>query len=181
MEEYTFNTSGCNAIEIDMINLDEDSFIANGMSMTLEECMFPLYTDHDGKIDSFFGGGSGENFPSEDFTYEIISNSDNSKTLVVTNPDGNIAFYNNQLLSVTDILELNKNSFLIVFQNDDLIIQSSSKIVQTISIYDMNGKSVLTTNVSNNRVPTKGIERGIYIVKIIDDSGKIFTKKVRKN
>ncbi|MFV0304517.1 MAG: T9SS type A sorting domain-containing protein, partial [Moheibacter sp.] len=180
-EEYTFNTSGCNAIEIDMINLDEDSFIANGMSMTLEECMFPLYTDHDGKIDSFFGGGSGENFPSEDFTYEIISNSDNSKTLVVTNPDGNIAFYNNQLLSVTDILELNKNSFLIVFQNDDLIIQSSSKIVQTISIYDMNGKSVLTTNVSNNRVPTKGIERGIYIVKIIDDSGKIFTKKVRKN
>lgn len=76
-----------------------------------------------GRIYSFFGGRLGENFPSEDFTYEIISNSDNSKTLVITNPDGNIAFYNNQLLSVTDILELNKNLFLIVFQNDDLIIQ----------------------------------------------------------
>lgn len=45
----------------------------------------------------------------------------------------------------------------------------------------MNGKSVLTTNINNNRVPTKGIEKRVYIVKIIDDSGKIFTKKVRKN
>lgn len=178
---YLFFTDGCNEISVDMTDLDEDSFTVNQLSITLMDCMFPLYDAHDGRVLLFFGGeGWGTNLPWEGFHYEIITNSDDSKTLIITNPDGDIALYGNQYLSTTDISNLNENPFQAAFQHDDLIIHNASAIAQTVSIYDLSGKLILTSHVQNNIVQTTGIPKGIYIVQIKDENGLVYTKKLRK-
>lgn len=143
--------------------------------------MFPLYDAHDGRVLLFFGGeGWGTNLPWEGFHYEIITNSDDSKTLIITNPDGDIALYGNQYLSTTDISNLNENPFQVAFQNDDLVIQSTSAVAKSVHIYDLNGKFIYSSDVQNNKVQTTGISKGIYVVTIQDENGIVYTKKLRK-
>jgi|GEM_PF-1189401 len=179
--ETYFYTNGCNEISGDIQNLDENSFDVLGVGTTLMDCMFPLYNAHDGRIYSFFGGGLGENFPWEGFQYEINSNSDGSKTMQIMNPDGNIAFYNNQILSTSEISGLNENNFQLAFYMDELFIKNPQSIAKSISIYNLTGKLVLTSKVSPlQKINTPGLPNGIYIVKILDRNGTVYTKKIRK-
>lgn len=176
--EYFYTTS-CNQYDIIMQNLNDASFTVTDIGTTLEECMYPLYAAHDMRLYSFFGGGLGEHFPWEGFLYEIILNPDNSKALKITNPDGDIALYNNEILS-TDDLEFDQNPFLMTFQNDHLIIQSNSSNVQSISIYDLSGKQLLNAKVLNGKLNTKGLPKGIYLIQLTDEKGNLFHKKLRK-
>lgn len=175
----TFFTEGCHYFEIYMQNFNDNSFSVTGITSTLEDCMYPLYAAHDNRMFNFFGGGPDENFPWEGFIYEIILNPDNSQALKITNPDGDIALYNNQILSIDD-LEFNQNPFLIIFQNDDLIIQSNSAKAQSVAIFDLNGKLVLKSNVLNDKLNTTGLTKGIYLIQLTDEKGNIFSKKIRK-
>lgn len=175
----SFYTEGCNYFDIIMQNLNDTTFTVTDMGITLEECMYPQYAAHDGRLYNFLGGSMGENFPWEGFMYEIITNSDGSKSLEITNPDGDIAIYNNQILSVQDLNE-NNNSFQVAFQNDNLIIQSNDTKAQSISIYDLSGKQLLNAKILNGKLNTNGLSSGIYLIQITDEKGNLFNKKVRK-
>ncbi|HLV23941.1 MAG TPA: T9SS type A sorting domain-containing protein [Moheibacter sp.] len=180
IEAGLFLTQGCNMMDITLEDLDDSSFTVLGVGSTLEECMYPLYEAHDGRYFRFFGGGPDEEFPWEGFQYEIISNSDVSKSLVITNPNGDKAYYNNSLLSTSEISDP-KGNFQIAFQNDDLIIKSPESMAKSVSIFDWNGKLILMSETRNEKVNVHKLPKGIYVVNIRDEKGNVYSKKVRRN
>ena len=175
-DENALSTNGCNGFQIDLNELDENSFSTLGVSVTLNECMFPSYEQIDGKYYTFYGGFPNEEFPFGQFQYEIITNSDGSKTLIVTNPDQDKAYYSNLILSNQE--ELIQQEIQIVIQGEKLKIHGIE--AAKISVYNLNGKLIINEKVNDNQIQTNNLPKGVYVVKISDKLGKTFTKKVHK-
>ena len=175
-----FDTSGCNSISISIQDLDDSSFTVLGVGFTLIDCMYPLYDAHDGRYYHFFGAGQDEDFPLEGFLYEIINNSDHTKTLIITNPEGDKVYYNNSRLSTSEVT--NSIDFQVAFQNENLIIKNRGSRAESVSIFDLNGKMLLSNSVSSEGiVSTAQLPKGIYIIRLTDEKGNVFSKKLRKN
>lgn len=177
INQVGMSTNACNGFFIDMIELDDIGFTVMGVSVTLMDCEFPLYDAHDGRYYSFFGGGADEDFPWAGFQYEIIENPDDSKVLKITNPDGDIAYYLNEKMSVKDHFNLDK--FQVVISQKNLIIKGIE--VAQYAIYGLDGKMILSLKSKNNQIPVNHLSKGIYILKVWDQNQKIFTKKVNIN
>lgn len=182
-DETYFQTDGCNTFWVEMEELDDDSFQVLGITATLNDCENPIdyeFVDYDNYYYSIFSYGLGGPIEGE-FQYEITSNVDGSKALEITNPDGNKAYYNNTKLSNQEVSDLEKGNFQLAFQKDELIIQSPKLKAKSVSIYDLAGKLILNSEVSSfQKINTSGLPKGIYIIKIADEKGKIYSKKIRK-
>ena len=179
----TLITYVCNelsgGIEFDDIN-NAFSNTSDGWSVTMIDCT-PLenqiFENH------YFYEFWSNNFTEipDPFHYEINSNGE-ALSLVVTNSEGSKAYYNNAEMSVSDVTELNKGEFQVVFQNENLIIKNRGSRAESVSIYDLNGKMLLSNSVSSKGiVSTSQLPKGIYIIRLTDEKGNIFSKKLRKN
>ncbi|NLN33509.1 MAG: T9SS type A sorting domain-containing protein, partial [Flavobacteriaceae bacterium] len=52
---------------------------------------------------------------------------------------------------------------------------------ESVSIYDLNGKMLLSNSVSSEGiVSTAQLPKGIYIIRLTDENGNVFSKKLRK-
>lgn len=174
-DSYIFKTTVCQ--EVRTGGLITDSHIFFDTSAYDSNCDIQENTDFQFLyFDDFLHAGLLNTF---EYPYEIEEESGYLRLII--NPDANItAYFNNQILSAEDI-NSNGTQIQLVFQNDDfIIIQNSSVKARSVSFYDLSGKLVLTSKIQNNRIQTSGIPKGIYLIKIIDNSGKTFTKKIRK-
>lgn len=91
-----------------------------------------------------------------------------------------ILHYNYSETLSTDDFDIDTNSISSFFKNDDLFTNVDNDILPVkVQLYDMLGREILNSNY-NERIKTRNLSTGIYIVKYsIQDSG-IVTKKVIK-
>lgn len=90
-----------------------------------------------------------------------------------------IEFNNNMTLSVdaldTNIFSLSPNPA------KDKVVVTTNSVIQTVSIFDITGKLVLTNNsLINNEVIVSDLNTGIYIINITFDNGTQLSKKIIK-
>lgn len=105
----------------------------------------------------------------------IINNND-----IIVNGSGSIVKYilNNAFLST---LEKGKNDFEISFENpvNQYLIFTTKEKINTIEIYSADGKMVKT--IKENHQNVSELPKGMYIVKILFENGKLISKKLIKN
>jgi hypothetical protein len=173
--------SGCNWLDGPIIINQEENYFESsegGFGQSLAECQYSYNNQFEYDYFGFF-----QNFINgvlDPFYYEINSNGE-ALSLVVTNSEGSKAYYNNAEMSVSDVTELNKGEFQVVFQNENLIIKNRGSRAESVSIYDLNGKMLLSNSVSSEGiVSTAQLPKGIYIIRLTDENGNVFSKKLRK-
>lgn len=174
--ENYFYTNGCNTISADINDLNDSSFTLFDANITQMECEHQEFDDFDGRYFSLFWDYEGEDL----FQYEIIDNI-GVLSLIITNPSGNKAYYENQHLSIQEFNMVDDN-FLIVIQDNLLYVKiiNSTFNPKTISIYDLNGRLILRSEINNEKVFVGQIPNSIYIVQIEDINGNFYSKKVMK-
>lgn len=116
----------------------------------------------------------------EPIDYEITTNNDVS-SLIITNINGDQAFYNN-----TPPLSVNENIFqeISLYPNpvQDQLFFKTSISLQTATVYSLNGKLVSKYNISNlNTINTANLTHGLYFVIVEDKEENKITKKFVKN
>ncbi len=171
-ETTYFRTGVCANIEANVASITGNQIYFDNLVCCEEDsCTDPENAGFEDEYAGFF-------MYEESIFYNITENTDGSLSLFLSNSIFSEVHYTNQVLSASDI-NSNENPFQLAFQNDNLIIGNST--TKSISIYDLSGKLVLSSDVSQNKVQTSGIPKGIYIVKVTDANGKISTKKIRKD
>lgn len=168
-------SSACNTLYGGPITWDDSNntfACIYGYSATLIDCD---YTFENLYFDFFY-----VNFDLP-FTYQVINNTDNTKTLIITNTDGDQAIYGDYQLSVNSY----KKQLVSFYPNPtkDILHLKHGAIQQelNISVIDVNGKIVLnTSNTSLNQIDISNLKKGIYFIKVGTLDGKIQIEKIIK-
>lgn len=174
-DEYAFTSTVCVSFG-GFIEFNADTFLFLEFGGTLEECGEQENYNYENLYKDFYAQHS-----TDLFSYLIETNND-SKTLTITNSDGNQAVYGNQQLFTQEILQDN----IIIFPNpvkDKLYIKNSRNGYFVIKISDAHGQLLSQQKVYLGEVEIdfSTYVKGVYLV-IIESENKILkTKKIIKN
>ena len=177
-DKYTFTSTVCGSFG-GIIEFNEDTFLFLEFGGTLEECGEQENYDYENLYSEYFYSQNS----TELFSYTIETNGDGSKTLIITNSDGNQAIYGNQHLSTYETAQ----NGTIIFPNpvkDKLYIKNSQNEHVIIKIADVNGKQLLQQNVNSNEIEIINLShyvRGTYFVTIETKNKIIRTEKIIKD
>ncbi len=111
------------------------------------------------------------------------------------NPDGSLSLYmgtqifqemnfRNVSLSVQDVNDIEQPEYLLNFHDNELVVQNQNQAsaAASVEIYDLSGKIVFEKNQLNSlRIPVGNLPKSIYIIRIKDSKGNIFSRKLRKD
>jgi hypothetical protein len=113
------------------------------------------------------------------FTYSFSYNND-LIYLHITNSEGSVATFYDNFLSSEQFLEDN----ISIYPNplkDILTIKSSDVILQSISIFNLQGKILFNCDdLGNNQLDLSSLPQGMYILKIKTDQGVSVKKLVKE-
>jgi len=135
---------------------------------------FPEYT----KLYFGFLEDSVGNIP-KTFTYEIVTNPDNSKTLILTDENGDIGLFGTTMLTTSSFIE---NNFSI-FPNPaskTLFITSENLQIEQLSVFNPSGQKVMELNEITTEIDVSSLQNGIYFLKITSEEGTTIKKFVKK-
>jgi hypothetical protein len=96
---------------------------------------------------------------------------------------GNFSIDNVAISGNINTLSLNDNNIsgLKMYPNplkgNTLFLSSTANATMSVQIFDILGKEILKSNVTNNAVNVSGLNAGVYIVKIVEE-GKTATRKL---
>jgi hypothetical protein len=111
--------------------------------------------------------------------YSLTDNQDGTFYLLITNDNGDIAYYGSEpFLSTSPISKIDFS----VFPNpvtDILSVASSGFAVEKITVYGLNGKRFFTEEGTNN-VSLATLPSGLYIVEVSANGERNFQKIVKK-
>ena len=124
------------------------------------------------------------NFPSTGVWYEFFT----GNNLNVTNPTATITLEAGEYRLYTQTENLSTDEFLTqqvqLFPNPTSESFQLSIDINEIQIYDLQGKIVLTQNgalTKGQQFDISSLSKGMYIVKVSNNSGQLFTTKLIKN
>jgi len=175
-EGYDFHTSVCNDFIGDLDYSGVDSFNFVFYYQTLIECDLYDSAVFEMSYFSFFSSTA-----DEDFTYEISTIGDDY-FLVITNNDGDQAFYGNQpTMSSETFMKWNFSLFPIPAQKH-LNIHLNNLQNASASIYSVNGKLIdhQLLDFFNTILDINSLNEGLYFLVVQDESGNKQTKKFIK-
>lgn len=172
-------TSICNSLTMEYVELTENSFYLTGFTATLMECPDqPGVDDFEAKYASLFWFQENTTFQ-----YEITTDPEWSHIhqLIITNPEGNKAYYGNDALNTA---ENNLTSFN-VYPNpfhEKLGIENPHLKFDEIKIIDANGKLVLSKKINSQKIELdlSSFSNGIYFIQFISDHRILKTEKIIK-
>lgn len=170
-------TGICSGANAEITAFDNMAFNIGGIFFIELECNEQESNNYEGLyFFDFYLADTGDNL----FAYEIVDGQDSPRTLVVTNENGDRAFYGNTILSVDDF---DANIFK-MFPNpvtSSLQLESSATIKE-VRFYNVSGKLVLEEN-ANGLNPTIILEQllsGVYFVEVASDDGLVEVQKLIK-
>lgn len=179
----TFASLVCNHLGGYSLSWDNNnnSFIFFELHQTLGTCQNSYNANFENLYFQFYFMTNEVGFENQPFTYQIITNSDNSKTLTITNTLGQQAIYGNYTLSKKtydkEIVNFHPNPV-----KDVLYLKYDKQDVFNISIVDIHGKTVLKyANFSLKGIDMSSLEQGIYFAKIATNNGSIQIEKIIKH
>lgn len=168
-------TYGCNSFDIGLSNLNDEQFDVEFVGTTLMDCMYPNYSMYDDLYFEFYRNSQFD-IPIEGFNYTIIENSDETKALIVTNPSGDVAYYLNAKLAIHETGF--KNDFQLAITQGDLIIKGITP--SKVEVYNTQGKLIIEKHNVFHSININHLNKGIYIVKLKESNGKVYTRKFIK-
>ncbi|UPT69866.1 MAG: T9SS type A sorting domain-containing protein [Flavobacterium sp. JAD_PAG50586_2] len=79
--------------------------------------------------------------------------------------------------------EIENNLQVIISPNpaQNILNILTQETIKEVSVYDLLGKKVTVNQISTNAIDVSNLAQGIYIIKVIGDNDKTFTKKFIKN
>ena len=110
--------------------------------------------------------------------YEIIFNSNGSKTLILTDDDNDQAVYNSELLAIEQLSKVNFK----IYPNpvsSTIFIASETLQIERLTIYSMSGQVVLAEKNNTNSVVVSGLSEGLYFLEIFSEEGKSVQKFIK--
>jgi len=124
-----------------------------------------------------FWGSLGDNNPTP---YEIIE-AGQIRTLTITASNGDYAMYKNEVpLSITEF----SNSEILIYptlvKTSFYISSGSTNEIQKITIHNIFGQTILTSNYPQSEIDVSNLPTGIYFVSLQDYSDRITTHKIIK-
>ena len=174
---YTFSTTVCAELILGFELLDDNSFWGTANMYINELCTQDenYYFEYN-YFDFFWNSGF---FEAALYEYQIIPENEELKLIISTDDPGTKAYYSNQILSTSEVT--NSIDFQVAFQNENLIIKNRGSRAESVSIFDLNGKMLLSNSVSSEGiVSTAQLPKGIYIIRLTDEKGNVLSKKLRK-
>ena len=137
----------------------------------------PIYPDYTEMYYDFLANLLTNSDP-KTFVYEIIFNSDGSKTLVLTDADNDLAVYNSELLAIEQHSKVNFK----IYPNpvsSTIFIASETLQIERLTIYSMSGQVVLAEKNNTNSVVVSGLSEGLYFLEIFSEEGKSVQKFIK--
>lgn len=180
-EPNSFLSIVCNLLSGYSLSWNNNSFIFTELNQTLGSCQNGYNANLEALYFQFYFMTSTGGFENQPYTYQILNNSNDTKTLIITNILGEEAVYGDYQLSVASY-EKQIVSFYPNPTKDILHIKHETAQNQlNISILDVNGKIVLNTSKpSLNQIDISSLEKGIYFAKIETFDGKLQVEKIIK-
>ena len=176
---YHFETSVCNYFVGEVIYQPVNIFLITHSGMSLIGCDPVEHYMFEGIQFGFFMD-SNNNHLEDPFLYEIITTGD-EKTLIITNVRGDIAYYGDTYLSITNF-ETHKVALYPNPVSDKLFIESQESINQ-ITVYNIQGKQLRNSYFNNGKrveLDVSILQNGVYFIEIKTPNGNSIVKKVNK-
>ncbi|NCP61380.1 MAG: T9SS type A sorting domain-containing protein [Flavobacteriales bacterium] len=159
-----FETAVCDVLSSDINFIGSNEFTMFNAGTTFDDCQNSMNTDFEIiYLDDFY-----INHINDLFSYDIIDETNGSKTLTVTNISGNQAIYNTMLLSNPEF----KVDTFSVFPNPaskEIFIHSRVDLkIDAIQVVDVNGKLIFSDNqlkTSKTSIKIENLKTGLYIRK----------------
>lgn len=93
--------------------------------------------------------------------------------------DDKVVIIKDRNLGIADLEDKNNISVYPNPTTDYLYVKNGINI-KTVQISDINGKIINNIKPLNNKIDLTSLSKGVYMIKLIDNKGEIFTKKVIK-
>jgi len=151
----------------------DPAFTFINMGITLPGCQ--LWCDFAPKYFDFLV----DDFVEANFTYEIIFNTDGTRTLIMTRDDGNFAvFQDSKILGIND-KALSKVGLFPNPTTDLLYIDSEFGVIEQLTVYDRTGRQVLKQTPEGNAIDVSILPQGLYFIEITVDAEKAIQKFIK--
>ncbi|WP_299675801.1 T9SS type A sorting domain-containing protein [uncultured Dokdonia sp.] len=171
-----FNTYVCNSF-LGSVIFNNNTFTLDDYGITLIECELAENTIFENQYFNFY-----LNTISDPFQYSIEFLGDNA-TLHVIASNGDTADYGNSLLATSDFIK----PFFSIYPNpvqDQLHVQINSQEDYTVSVFDMLGRTLMTTSkeaLETSPIDVQNWKSGIYFLRMEDQNGRVTIKRFIKN
>ncbi len=172
---YFPNESTLETFEVIYHESGPQFMLGESVGLTLGYCFTDACQDYFAIYSPFYFT-SGGNW----FTYEVIDNPDTTKTLIVTNVDGDQAIYNTDPLLGLTTFEL---ANITVFPNpvsETLLISAENTQIETFSVFTITGQKILEQQNIDNTIDVSVLPQGIYFLQVFATEGNAIKKFIKK-
>jgi hypothetical protein len=150
-----------------------DTFTFQSAGITLGDCN--AYCDLEvNYLGTILGAGT------RTFDYVITTAGNGDRTLVITNPEGDIAVHGDFILGTQDV----KNTKISLFPNpveNRLRFSVEAITIANIKVFTVAGTEVFYSDLVNeNQIDTSFLNDGLYFLQISDDKGNKYIQKFIK-
>ncbi|MFA7616219.1 MAG: T9SS type A sorting domain-containing protein [Weeksellaceae bacterium] len=179
--EWYFLTGACAPISAKISDFENDAFFYSDLECCEEGemCTLPENQEFEQLYISYFN-----QIPDPGLFYFINENPDGSLSLYMGTQIFQEMNFRNVSLSVQDVNDIEQPEYLLNFHDNELVVQNQNQTpaAASVEIYDLSGKRIFENNsLSSQRIQVGNLPKSIYIVRIRDSEGRIFSKKLRKN
>ena len=178
-EPYNFETIVCNDFVAELDYDSNISFAITHSEMTLLICEPIENYSFEGMHFGFFLTETNDHIEAP-FYYEITTDENDNKMLIITNEREDQAIYGNQQLSTTQF----ENIRFSVYPNpvSEILHIAHLQTVAKAIVYNINGQQIKTKNISsiNKEINVSQLQNGLYFLVLEASGGKQQTIKFLK-
>ncbi|RDK88567.1 T9SS type A sorting domain-containing protein [Marinirhabdus gelatinilytica] len=174
---FLIETTVCNLLfgEVVFDNPNPTFSFSSGPGGTTADCQNPINKPFENAYFDFF-----EDYAVNAFTYETTT-SGTTKTLLITNANGDTALYGDEVLAIKDVMAAS----VLVFPNpvqEVLTVSANKTMVKEISIFNIQGQEVMTVKFQQKHqtIDVGSLKSGIYFLKAESGAGHTLTQKFVK-
>jgi hypothetical protein len=177
--EGTFAARFCDGINQPITYSGTDSFtLDDNPAFLVGFCDDPISRQYD---DAYFSIFFENRMTSKNPFNYTFDKANGLTTLIITNAEGDKAFYGNEVLSVTDLSKVTVH----LFPNpakEQITIASNYTTITNITIFNVQGQEVMTLQFQQNEQPIdiSSLQAGVYFLKANSDTGQQFLAKFVK-
>ena len=171
----------CNDLGSQLPVFTDTSFTTDNWALLKNNCFLQSTIDFENfYFDSFYQ----YDLPfGEVFTYTFEPGPNDTFTLTIINPEGDIAVYGNPALGIEDV---ESNAFTL-YPNpalEKVFLQLSTSVVaHEVAVYDVQGRSIHQERHSLSgliEIETASLHSGLYFVQVIDENGQVAVERFVK-
>ncbi len=176
-------TTVCDQMNSTVMFIGSDQFEMSPAGFTLGGCSLNENGFYQDLYFSVFNEPISD-LPFNPYIYSIINQTNNTTSLIITNSEGNQAYYNNVILSVRDYVKLNF-TMLPNPATGSVELNSIGKKMINITLIDINGCTVYIENLTEAKQQQTlrliNKKNGLYFLQIQFEDGRVITKKLILN